>query len=85
MGMPKMDEEGSDCFEVHRAPSGKFYMTRHAEAICTRSGSPVYFETQREALEFLFLAEIGDIVLHRQTVKGGAEGEIRRRVPVLLG
>jgi hypothetical protein len=72
MGMPKMDEEGSDCFEVHRAPSGKFYMTRHAEAICTRSGSPVYFETQREALECLFLAEI-------------AEGEIRRRVPVLLG
>jgi hypothetical protein len=60
--MPKMDEEGADCFKVHRAPSGKFYMTRQAEAICTRAGSLVYFETEREALEFL--AEIGDIALH---------------------
>jgi hypothetical protein len=59
-----MDEEGSDCFEVHHAPCGKFYLTRQAEAICTRSGSLIYFETQHEALEFLFLAEIGDIVLH---------------------
>ena len=59
-----MDEEGSDCFKVHRAPSGKFYLTRQADAICARSGSLAYFETQRQALEFLFLAEIGDIVLH---------------------
>lgn len=57
-----MDEEGSNCFKVHRMPKGKFYMTRQGEAICTRAGSLVYFETEREALEFL--AEIGDIVLH---------------------
>jgi hypothetical protein len=55
-------KNGRDCFKVHRAPSGKFYMTRQAEAICTRAGSLVYFETEREALEFL--AEIGDIALH---------------------
>lgn len=60
--MPKMDEEGSDCFKVHRAPSGKFYMTREAEAVCTRAGTLVYFETEREALEFM--VEIGDTVTH---------------------
>jgi hypothetical protein len=62
LGMSKMDEEGSNCFKVHRASNGKFYMTRQDEAICTRAGSLVYFETEREAREFM--AEIGDIVLH---------------------
>jgi hypothetical protein len=37
-------------------------VTRQAEAIRTHPGALVYFETEREALEFL--AEIGDIVVH---------------------
>jgi hypothetical protein len=37
-------------------------MPRQEQAICTRAGSLVYFETEREALEVM--AEIGDIVLH---------------------
>jgi hypothetical protein len=57
-----MDEELSNRFEVHRAPSGKFFITRETRAICTRTGSLVYFEKEREALEFL--AEVGDIVVH---------------------
>jgi hypothetical protein len=57
-----MGEEGSDGFDVHRAPNGKFYMTRRDQTICTQTGLVRYFETKREALEFL--AEIGDIVLH---------------------
>jgi RNase adaptor protein for sRNA GlmZ degradation len=57
-----MDEEGSDWFNVHHAPNGKFYMTRRDQPICTQTGLLRYFETEREALEFL--AEIGDIVLH---------------------
>lgn len=57
-----MDEEGSDWFNVHRAPNGKFYMTRRDQPICTHTGSLCYFETEREALEFL--TEIEDTVLH---------------------
>jgi len=59
--MPKMDEEGSDFFKVRRAPNERFYLTREDEPVCTRSGALLYFDTEREALEFL--AEIGDIVL----------------------
>jgi hypothetical protein len=58
-----MDEDGSDFFEVRRAPNDKFYLTRKDQPICTRAGELLYFETGHEALEFL--AEIGDIaVLH---------------------
>ena len=57
-----MDEEGSDWFNVHHAPNGKFYMTRRDQPICTQTGLLRYFETKREALDFM--AEIGDIVLH---------------------
>jgi hypothetical protein len=28
-----MDEETSNCFEIHRAPNGKFYITRDKEMI----------------------------------------------------
>lgn len=62
MGMPKINEEALDCVKVHRAPNGKFYMTRQDQAICARTGSLLYFETERDALEFL--VEIDDIVLH---------------------
>jgi hypothetical protein len=57
-----VDDEGSDWFNVHHALGGKFYITRRDQPICTQTGSLRYFETKREALEFL--AEIGDIVLH---------------------
>jgi hypothetical protein len=62
MGMPAMDQQAADYFKVHRASNGKFYMTRKDQAVCTRRGSPLYFETERDALEFL--AEIGDILVH---------------------
>ena len=61
-GMPKMDEDGPDFFTVRRAPNARFYLTRVDRPVCTRAGALLYFETEREALEFL--AEIGDIVLH---------------------
>ena len=57
-----MDEEVSDWFNVHHAPNGKFFMTRRDQPICTQTGLPLYFETEREALEFM--AEISDNVLH---------------------
>ncbi len=57
-----MDQDGSDFFEVRRAPNDRFYLTRKDQPICTRAGALLYFETAHEALEFL--AEIGDIVLH---------------------
>jgi hypothetical protein len=58
-----MDEEGSDWFSVHRAPNGKFYVMRRDQAICTPSGLLRYFETDRDALEFL--AGIDDTVFVR--------------------
>ena len=57
-----MDEQGSDWFNVYHAPNGKFFMTRRDQPICTQTGLPLYFETEREALEFM--AEISDNVLH---------------------
>ena len=57
-----MDEDGSDWFNVHRMPNGRFYMTRRDQPICTQTGLLRCFETKREALEFL--AEISDNVLH---------------------
>lgn len=60
--MLNMNQETSTRFQIRRAPSGKFYLTREARAICTRAGSLVYFEKENDALEFL--AEIGDIVMH---------------------
>ena len=57
-----MDEEGSDFFSVRRAPNDRFYLTPVDQPVCTRAGALLYFESEREALEFL--AEIGDIVLH---------------------
>jgi hypothetical protein len=61
MGMPQMDEKSPDCFEVHRAPNAKFYVRWRERAICTQTGLH-YFETERDALEFM--AEIGDAVLN---------------------
>ena len=55
-----MDDEDLKNFKVHRAPSAKFYVTRQEQALCTRTGALLYFETERDAREFL--AEIGDIV-----------------------
>ena len=57
-----MDEEDSDFFTVRRAPNDRFYVTRKDRPLYTRSGTMLYFETEREALEFL--AEIGDVVLN---------------------
>ena len=37
-------------------------MTRRDQPICTQTGLQRYFETEREALEFM--AEISDNVLH---------------------
>ena len=56
-----MHEQDPDWFTVHRAPNGKVYMTRRDQPICTQTGLLQYFETERDALEFL--AEIEDTVL----------------------
>jgi hypothetical protein len=59
-----MDEEASNRFEVHPTPNGKFYITNGAVTpICTGTGSLVYFDEEREALEFL--VEMIDIVTDR--------------------
>ena len=47
---------------MRRAPNDRFYVTRKDRPLYTRSGTMLYFETEREALEFL--AEIGDVVLN---------------------
>ena len=60
--MPEMDQKAANFFRVYPAPNGKFYVTRKEQAVCTRKGSLLYFETERDAL--VFLAEIGDIVVH---------------------
>ena len=57
-----MDDDALKNFKVRQAPSAKFYVTQQEQALCTRAGSLLYFETERDAREFL--AEIGDIVLH---------------------
>jgi hypothetical protein len=57
-----MDKESPDCFKVRRAPNAKFYLTRQEQAICTRTGSLCYFDTERDVLEFL--AEIEDTMLN---------------------
>ena len=57
-----MSDEDLKNFKIRRAPSDKFYVTRQEQAICTRAGALLYFETERDAHEFL--AEIGDIVLN---------------------
>ena len=59
-----MDEEASNRFEVQRTPNGKFYITSGAATpICTGTGSVVYFDEERDALEFL--VEMIDIVTDR--------------------
>lgn len=59
-----MDEEASNRFEVHRTPNGKFYITSGAATpVCTGTGSLVYFDEERDALEFL--VEVIDIVTDR--------------------
>jgi hypothetical protein len=73
-----MHGEGSDCFKVHRAPKGKFYKTRQAEAVCTRAGALFYFETEREALEFLADQRSRGALTEGES---GAEGGIRPRAP----
>ena len=62
MGMPEIMDEDDRDFSIYRAPNAKFYIMRQGEAVCTRTGQLVYFETERDALEFL--AEIGDVVLN---------------------
>ena len=48
-----MSDESSDAFKIRRAPNGKFYVWRNAEAICLPNGSLRYFETPRDARTFL--------------------------------
>jgi hypothetical protein len=59
-----MDEGASNRFEVHRTPNGKFYITSGAAMpVCTGTGSLIYFDEERDALEFL--VEMIDIVTDR--------------------
>ena len=59
-----MDEEASNRFEVRRTPNGKFYITSGAAIpVCTGTGSLIYFDKERDALEFL--VEMIDIVTDR--------------------
>ena len=48
-----MRNECSETFKIHRAPSGKFYVRRYGDVVCLPSGNLRYFETEREAREFL--------------------------------
>jgi hypothetical protein len=57
-----MDQERSVSFKVLRANDARFYLTRDSQPICMQSGVVLYFETKRDAEEFL--AEIGDVVVH---------------------
>jgi hypothetical protein len=57
-----MDDEDLKDFKIHQAPSAKFYVTRQEQALCTRTGALLYFETARDAR--VFLSEIGDVVLN---------------------
>jgi hypothetical protein len=45
-----MDDEELKIFKVHQAPSAKFYVTRQEQALCTRTGALLYFETDIEFL-----------------------------------
>jgi len=59
-----MEEEASNRFEVQRTPNGKFFITSGAGTpICTGTGSVVYFDEERDALESL--VEMIDIVTDR--------------------
>jgi hypothetical protein len=67
MGKLKMDRETPAYFKVRRALDAKFYVTRQEQAICTQeqaictqAGSLLYFETERDVLEFLAEADIYD-------------------------
>ena len=63
-GTLSMDEEASNRFEVQRTPDGKFYITSGtATPVCTGTGSLIYFDEERDALEFL--VEMIDIVTDR--------------------
>jgi hypothetical protein len=63
-GTLSIDEAATNHFEVHRTPNGKFYITSGgATSICTGTGSVVYFDEEREALEFL--VEMIDTVTDR--------------------
>jgi hypothetical protein len=44
--------------QIHRAPNGKFYAVWRGEPICRMSGGLFYFDTDREALEFLNQCDI---------------------------
>jgi len=39
--------------EVHRAPNEKFYALWRGQAICAIAGVLLYFESEREAKEFI--------------------------------
>ena len=59
-----MDEEASNRFEVRRTSNGKFYIINGAATpVCTGTGSLVYFDKERDALEFM--VEMIDIVTDR--------------------
>jgi hypothetical protein len=60
--MLNMDLETPNHLKIRRAPNGKFFITRETRAVCTRAGSLLYFEQERDALEFL--AQIRDIAVH---------------------
>jgi hypothetical protein len=43
--------------QIHRAPNEKFYIVWQGQPVCLLSGVPYYFETEREAREFLAQCE----------------------------
>jgi len=76
-----MDDDELERFAIRRAPNTKFFVTWEEQPLCSRSGQLLYFETQRDAEEFL--TEIGDIVL--KTDNGPRKLRSRRQAPRLPG
>ena len=56
-----MSNESSEALKIRRAPSGKFYGSLDAEAICLPNGNLRYFETEHEARAFLADCERNEI------------------------
>jgi len=47
------EAEMTERSEVHRAPNEKFYAIWRGQAICAIAGVLLYFESEREAKEFI--------------------------------
>jgi len=47
--------------QTYRAPSGKFYAVWRGQPVCALAGVLLYFETERDAAEFLIQRDTEDL------------------------